>query len=283
MADTSSNPVLLTLAVSHFCEKARWVLERCGIEYTEEAHVPVAHRFAVKTAGGRGSVPCLRLPPETSGPDSRSASASAKASISPGCVDQSTPIMRWADQQRPGAALFPAGPRGAEVERWCAQLDKRLGPATRSWAYSHVLYNPMVADAMVAPPVPAAERFLLRWGGWLLVRKLLAKGLRISPENGAVALQEIRRCFDEVGQQLADGRPFLTGETFTAADITFAALAAPAIGQAYANVPGLSEQTPPAMRTEVEELQAHPAGQFALRLWREQRAVVVPAARPSAL
>ena len=105
----------------------------------------------------------------------------------------------------------------------------------------------------------------------------------ISPEAGAAALLDVRRCFDEVGQLLADGRPFLTGDAFTAADITFAALAAPAIGQAYAFVPGLSEQTPPAMRAEVEELRAHPAGQFALRLWREQRAVVAPAAHPSSL
>lgn len=105
----------------------------------------------------------------------------------------------------------------------------------------------------------------------------------ISAEAGAAALQEIRRCFDEVGQQLADGRPFLTGATFTAADITFAALAAPAIGQAYASVPWLSDEAPPAMRAVVEELRAHPAGQFALRLWREQRAVVVPASHPSSL
>ena len=109
------------------------------------------------------------------------------------------------------------------------------------------------------------------------------QGMGISAEAGAAALQEIHRCFDEVGQLLADGRPFLCGDRFTAADITFAALAAPAVGQPYAAAPGLSEQTPPAMRTEIEQLRAHPAGQFALRLWREQRAVVVPAVPPSSL
>ncbi|KAI7842187.1 hypothetical protein COHA_004100 [Chlorella ohadii] len=287
MADSSTKPVLITLNVSHFCEKARWALRRCGIEYSEEAHVPVAHSFAVKAAGGRRSVPCLRLPTAAA---SEPSSSSSSGSSSPGCVDQSTPIMRWADQQcvaagrcEPQAALFPPGERGAEVDRWCTELDKRLGPATRSWAYSHLLYSPLTGQAMVAPPVPAAERFVLRWGGWLLVRSLMAKGMGISAEAGAAALQEIHRCFDEVGQLLADGRPFLCGDRFTAADITFAALAAPAVGQPYAAAPGLSEQTPPAMRTEIEQLRAHPAGQFALRLWREQRAVVVPAVPPSSL
>lgn len=182
MADTTK-PVLLTLTVSHFCEKARWALQRCGIEYTEEAHVPVAHRIACKAAGGRGSVPCLRLQPAADGPSSTSSvSDPSSDSSSPGCVDQSTPIMRWADQQctaagrcSPEAALFPPEERGAEVEHWCAQLDKSLGPATRIWAYSHLLYSSLVADAMVAPPVPATERFLLRWGGWLLVRRMMAK------------------------------------------------------------------------------------------------------------
>lgn len=185
----SSKPVLLTLTVSHFAEKARWALQRCGIDYREEAHAPAAHRFAVKAAGGRGSAPCLRLP-------AIKGSMNSTGSTDPRCVDQSTPIMRWADQQcaaagrcSPEAALFPPGPRGAEVERWCALLDKRLGPATRCWAYSHLIYTPMVGEAMVAPPVPAAERFLMRWGGWLLVRRLMVQvrlpGWRVVQPNAA--------------------------------------------------------------------------------------------------
>lgn len=98
----------------------------------------------------------------------------------------------------------------------------------------------------------------------------------ITPEAGAAALQKICHCFDEAGALLADGRPFLTGDSFTAADITFAALAAPAVGQAYAAAPGLSDATPPAMRAEIEELRAHPAGRFALRMWGEQRHPAAP-------
>jgi len=98
--------------------------------------------------------------------------------------------------------------------------------------------------------------------------------MRISTESGAAALKGIHRCFDEAAALLADGRPYLTGDTFTAADITFAALAAPAVGQAYAAAPGLGPDTPPAMRAEVEELRAHPAGRFVLRMWEAERGAV---------
>jgi glutathione S-transferase len=30
---------LVTIPISHYCEKARWSLERAGLEYREERHV----------------------------------------------------------------------------------------------------------------------------------------------------------------------------------------------------------------------------------------------------
>lgn len=101
------------------------------------------------------------------------------------------------------------------------------------------------------------------------------QGIGTTPERGAAALVKIKSTFDEVGALLADGRPYLVGNTFTAADLTFAALAAPAVGQPYAAAPGLDAETPAAMRQQVEELRAHPAGQFVLRLWETQRGIVV--------
>jgi glutathione S-transferase len=99
--------------------------------------------------------------------------------------------------------------------------------------------------------------------------------MRITPENGAAALEKIKAAFDEVAALLADGRPYLTGASFTAADLSFASLAAPALGQPYACAPALDADTPAAMREQLEELRAHPAGRFALRLWAEERGAVL--------
>ncbi len=76
--------------------------------------------------------------------------------------------------------------------------------------------------------VPRWEDAAVR-GGLPLAKWVIGRALGISPgvEVGdeAVVWEE----FDHVAALLADGRPFLTGERFTTADLTFAALAAPVI------------------------------------------------------
>jgi hypothetical protein len=44
---------LVTIPISHFCEKARWALARAGLQYTEQRHVQIVHIAAAKRAGGR--------------------------------------------------------------------------------------------------------------------------------------------------------------------------------------------------------------------------------------
>jgi glutathione S-transferase len=80
--------------------------------------------------------------------------------------------------------------------------------------------------------------------------------------------------FDAVAARLADGRRFLVGDRFSAADLTFAALAAPIVLPAgYGSpLPPLSA-LPAAMVCEVERLRAHPAGGFATRMYAEERHV----------
>ena len=50
---------LVTIPISHYCEKARWALERAGLDYAEERHVQGVHQFASRRAGGRGTLPVL--------------------------------------------------------------------------------------------------------------------------------------------------------------------------------------------------------------------------------
>ena len=43
---------LVTIPISHYCERARWALDRAGIVYREERHVQIVHRVASRRAGG---------------------------------------------------------------------------------------------------------------------------------------------------------------------------------------------------------------------------------------
>ena len=53
---------LITIPISHYCEKARWALERAGLHYREQRHVQGIHRLAARRAGGGPTVPVLIAP-----------------------------------------------------------------------------------------------------------------------------------------------------------------------------------------------------------------------------
>ncbi|HET6281472.1 MAG TPA: glutathione S-transferase N-terminal domain-containing protein, partial [Polyangia bacterium] len=50
---------LITIPISHYCEKARWALDRAGAAYVERKYLPVAHLLPVWLAGGGHMVPLL--------------------------------------------------------------------------------------------------------------------------------------------------------------------------------------------------------------------------------
>jgi glutathione S-transferase len=113
---------LVTIPISHYCEKARWALDRAGIEYFEERHVQALHRIASRRAGGKGTVPVLVTPE--------------------GTLCESEQILLYADQRTDDEErrLFPREPALREeimrVSRW---LDQGLGPDGRRLVYALML------------------------------------------------------------------------------------------------------------------------------------------------
>ncbi len=49
---------LITIPFSHYCEKARWALDWCGVPYVERACLPGLHLRHTRRIGGR-TVPAL--------------------------------------------------------------------------------------------------------------------------------------------------------------------------------------------------------------------------------
>lgn len=50
---------LLTISISHYCERARWALEHVGLEFEEEPHLQMFLYRPVRPSGGGESVPVL--------------------------------------------------------------------------------------------------------------------------------------------------------------------------------------------------------------------------------
>jgi glutathione S-transferase len=243
---------LVTIAFSHYCEKARWALDRAGYPYREEVHVPLFHWLASLRAGGGRTVPVLLV-------DGHEALA------------DSTDILHFLDREAPGR-LFPADAASrSEAERLEDLFDRRLGPHGRRLLYFHLLPARDVSVRLFQAGGPAWEG---RMAAHLFpaMRALMRRGMRIDARGAERSRKHVDDVFAQVGQRLADGRRYLLGDTFTAADLTFAALAAPVVVPPEYGVPLPSlEEIPPAAAAIVRGYRDTPAGRFALRLYAEDR------------
>jgi glutathione S-transferase len=108
--------------------------------------------------------------------------------------------------------------------------------------------------------------------GYPALISIVAHVLDVTPTTGLRSEHEVRAVFNAVGECLSDGRPYIYGEKFTAADLTFSALAAPMLMPVgYGVQLPRPEELPPYTAEVVRELRAHPAGLHALRMYDEER------------
>jgi glutathione S-transferase len=96
--------------------------------------------------------------------------------------------------------------------------------------------------------------------------------LNIEPSTVDRSLQMLGDLYERVGAELSDGREYLVGDRFTAADLTFASLSAfivmpPEYGVRLPDIASL----PSPMRDVVERFRDTRAGRFALRLFARER------------
>jgi glutathione S-transferase len=253
MSPSGQPCVLITIPISHYCEKARWALDRAGVGYREQAHLQLIHWLAVRRAGGGRTAPVLV------------------------CGDRvladSADIVDEADAKAsPGQRLYPDDPgAAAEVRALERDFDANLGPNGRRWMYNAMRGRRDLAIAYACTGVPGWERRALPLA-YPAVTRVIDRYLDITPATAAYSEAQVRMTFDGVAKQLSDGRPYLCGDRFTAADLTFAALAASVLMPPEYGVPlPQPQELPVAMAAVVEEFRAHPAGEHALAMFRDER------------
>lgn len=251
---------LHSITFSHYAEKVRWCLDRLGVPYEE---VPNAGILGVLLTGR--TVPWLEVPPGLTR------------------IGDSPRILRylWGEfaGRLPGERTWFLEPTPAALDLE-SRFDRRLGNDVRVWVYAQVLRDRALtlrSWGLEERMIPAWQRALLAAGRPVLqfaVRRMLG----VTPGRAERALARTHEAFAEVDALLADGRPYLTGESLTFADITFASLGALAV--LPPEFPGarltgrrlaLEDVADASWRAEVERFRARPAGQFILRLYREER------------
>ncbi len=214
--------------------------------YREEAHVQGLHRLYAHRAGGGATVPVLVTPEEA--------------------IGESEQILQWCDRGLdPELRLFGSGEEERrEILALARRFDAGLGPSGRRLIYVRMFAQRELLFKYNNQGVPGHEARIVRHGLPLMSR-FVGRALGIAPGVEVADEALVWREFDFVAELLSDGRPYLLGDRFTAADLTFAALAAPVV---MPSVYGCRLPAPEELDVPTAALVArgreHPAGIFAL-------------------
>jgi glutathione S-transferase len=247
----SQIPRLITIAISHYCEKVRWALDWLNLPYQEESHAPPFHRKYTRLYNGT-TVPVL-------------------ATQDRNFVD-STEILHYLDSISSDKRLYPSDRQlREEVDSLEELFDTQLGINSRRLGYSFLLKKPLIVPTFLGINTPWIEKIGCAIAFPITLQRI-KKIYEITPENATKSLEEIREVFRIVERKLAQGNKYLVGDNFSAADLTFAALASPLIRPK--NHPFYSPKmsnVSKELAAIVLEFRTTLAGEFALRLYREHR------------
>lgn len=247
---------LITVRISHYCEKVRWALTRLDISYLEECHLALLHRLKTEPLGG-GSVPILVT--------------------KTGVFKDSTDILHYLDTiANPEAKLYPTESElcheVVELENW---FNRRLGVFTRQWGYFYILQDRSLMRQVWSDSAPVWEKLLFPIV-FPTARDLTQRSYNIKFDAAMRAYRRTLQIFEKVGDRLSDGRGYLVGDCFSAADLTFASLAAPAVFPVeYGGALPKLDQVSSEMAEKIQELRQTPAGEYVLRLYREERNLTI--------
>ncbi len=255
-----TSPVrLITIPVSHYCEKIRWALIRSQIPFVEDRHMPPFHQFSTNRVGGQ-SVPVLVTDTQV--------------------LTDSADILKYIDEISPPALkLYPLAlpplcgidpTERQQVEDLVRTFDLMLATAVRQWAYFHIINDRTIMQPLFCQGTPWYEKLLFPIVFTQIPTKV-QQGYNINPASAAIAHQTITDIFATVSKLLEDGRNYLVGDRFSAADLAFATLAAPIVNPIGYSIklPELSDLPMP-MATGITEFRSTPAGKFIIRLYQEK-------------
>ena len=242
---------LITIRVSHFCEKARWALdlldgdETSPYWYTEDAHPSGLHGMeTVKASSDQGSA----TPMVIMGDD---------------VLMKSSVILRkfhpW---------LYP----NEEVNAMEDDMGHRLGATVRVYAYQALLQDECW-EALKSMSIKDCSKIeaLLFPKMKDEIAKVIRRSMNINEETAALSKAMISETFQEYSKNLQK-QEYLVGNEFTAADLTFAALTGPLLRPPeMSNFQCAEDQLPESVMQFTQELRETKAGQHVMKIYAEHR------------
>ena len=260
--DEGPGLVLDTISMSHFAEKARWCLDRLGVDYHEhKSNGLLGVIFTGRT------VPRLRF----------------RSGVVESSIGHSPEILRylWGQYGVPSgetAAFLEPTTEALELEK---KID-RYGADLQVWVYYHVLPHRSLSLRLWGaedPDVPWWQRKLAQ-PLFPMLAAFLRRTFRIDDAHYAKAVEHVDKMLADVEERLQGGRKYLLSDEKPGfIDVTFAAISGlwqqpPNYGGGQAEDCRVPFDTlPEAMRTDIDRWrQNYPlASDFIEKLYAEER------------
>ena len=245
---------LFQFPLSHYCEKARWLLDYKELDYVAKNLIPGPHRLTTRWHTSMDTLPLLKEKKTW--------------------IGDSTEIAFYLDGVYAEKPLMSPDPKQRAA---MVALDKQaneLGYHVRRWMYFYLIDEPHTMDIMLGE-----HGFLHTFKK--LMTPVIKKGVKelyqINPEKSGKSKSRIDVLIDEIEAALlangSDGQHgYLVGKQFSFADISLCALAAPLlapVGTPWVLPNGMISPEP---ITEYKAaLLARPFGQYVMRMYANHR------------
>ena len=242
---------LYQFPLSHFCEKARWLLDHKELDYVAHNLIPGVHRAFAQLKTGQNRLPILRDQDRW--------------------IADSTEIALYLDKVYPEHALLRSDLQQRELALEINHQATELGRHVRRWGLAHTL-----TESEESLDILIGEKGYLRQFEKYskpIIRALLSKGYQLNSDKVAESKQRMDDLIEVLNGRLIEnhGRYFV-GERLGLADIAVCSMLAPLL-----EIPGtpwekehaeiLSEE----FRQYKEHLMTLPLGQYVLRIYQTER------------
>jgi glutathione S-transferase len=242
--------ILYQFPLSHFCEKARWLLDHKELDYVAHNLMPGVHRAFAQLKTGQNKLPILKDKTMW--------------------IADSTHIALYLDDLYPEHRLLNRQLKLREEAIEIDMLAAELGQHVRRWGLNHVLVSDESMDILIGE-----KGYLRRFEKYSkpLLKSLLSKGYKL--ETDQVDISKAR--MDEIIQQLnktliANGGRYLVGDALGLADISVCSMLAPLLE--IKETPWEKESETP-LAVEFYQYKHYllnlPLGQYVQRIYQNER------------
>lgn len=244
-----SAPELIQFRFSHFNEKARWALDFKGVAHTRRSLLPGPHVPVLKKLTGDTKMPVLR--------------------VDEGLIVGSAAIIDHLETHHPERPLYPQRPEwraeALEIQRW---FDDEVGPDARAALFHTLLPEGRYAARCFSQGVGGVGGALYR-ATFPIVRALMRKAMKLTPESEAPALATLQKGLDFVASKVG-ATGFLVGDRFSVADLTAASLLQLTCFPPQMS-PGLPTPIPPSISSWLARWADHPGTAWVRAMYQQHR------------